>query len=67
MGKLFNIIEYERLFEEYIKNPPIAILDDINKMIQIRQGFLAGLPFFSEKIPYDFHKGERWDHLTSSE
>ena len=62
MGKLFNIeTQYCEFFEETIKHPPIALIDDIDKTIQYREGFLGGVPFYSKKKHYDWTNDKSQD------
>lgn len=59
MGKIFEIeYDYGTWFAEYIKNPPVAIINDIDETIQIRLGFCAGIAFFSNSIHYDDYQKE---------
>lgn len=62
MGKLIDSDNWQDYFRHYMTSKysrPVAILDDINKTVQTREGFCAGLAFYSEKIPYDLY-GERF-------
>lgn len=65
MGKLFYEDEYGARFIEAIENPPIVLIDDINKTVRFREGFMGDFPFYSAKKHYDWVNNESEENQTS--